>query len=676
MTSQVRFAWVLPLAMVLGAACSAGQDKTSIIGFKGDSGTVTLPDGNVVQQDGAPLEDSGSPTQDSTVVGTDGGTPPSDSGWTTSPPTDSGVADTSPAVTWSLQITPANTTVTLPGGATSATLAFYASLVPSTGFQPPQDVTSSTSFTIDDTSIGTFSGTTLTYVKPGATTVRAKQGTYGASTSFTVVGPQVIVASGAPSGSASSFGGGGGGAAPTIVYPNDGTIVPPNMNVFEFQFLPGAGNTLFQLQFKGSNVDLTVYFPCNPIGSTGGCGYAPDATVWKYLAEGGRGQTPVTYTLSGVNGSTPGAVGASAAQHISFGLEDIVGGVYYWNAGAGSTMRYEFGVSGASAETWMNAPKAGAAICVGCHELSRRGHRVALGQDLPSPAVYKTWDVATRTVVFQGSTGANFYTFSPDETQMVTSDGATLTLRSASTGAQVAQIGQQGTQPNWSADGQHIVYAKHNGTCFGLTCGATGISDGTIQRLDWSGSIWASGPALVTYGGGYNNYYPTFSPDNSFVIFNRSPNNQNSYDAYDAEVWTVPTAGGTPVKLARASTGGDSWPKPTVEVQRYRNGGSLVWVTFSSRRRYGLRLNQNPPADPTKPTDLTAQIWMTAIDPAKAAAGVDGSWPAFWLPFQDLGSGNHIAQWVKKVERLGCLNNANCARGEQCVSGVCVGSIQ
>lgn len=39
-------------------------------------------------------------------------------------------------------------------------------------------------------------------------------------------------------------------------------------------------------------------------------------------------------------------------------------------------------------------------------------------------------------------------------------------------------------------------------------------------------------------------------------------------------------------------------------------------------------------------------IWMVAIDPARLARGQDPSSPAFCLPFQDITTSNHIAQWT------------------------------
>jgi hypothetical protein len=95
-------------------------------------------------------------------------------------------------------------------------------------------------------------------------------------------------------------------------------------------------------------------------------------------------------------------------------------------------------------------------------------------------------------------------------------------------------------------------------------------------------------------------------------------------------------------------------------AQNYR-GKKLMWVTVSSRRGYGLRLDAGK----------NAQIWMAAFDPDAAAAGKDPSYPAFWLPFQDMASGNHIAQWVTKVARKGCTSSSQCDGTESCIDSVC-----
>jgi hypothetical protein len=39
---------------------------------------------------------------------------------------------------------------------------------------------------------------------------------------------------------------------------------------------------------------------------------------------------------------------------------------------------------------------------------------------------------------------------------------------------------------------------------------------------------------------------------------------------------------------------------------------------------------------------------MFAIDADKVLAGEDGSYPGFFLPFQDMATSNHMAAWTEK----------------------------
>ena len=168
-------------------------------------------------------------------------------------------------------------------------------------------------------------------------------------------------------------------------------------------------------------------------------------------------------------------------------------------------------------------------------------------------------------------------------------------------------------------------------------------------------------------GGAENSYYPTFSPDNQFVIFNRAAG--SSYDAPDAQLWLVKAQpNSAPVFLANANGQGDlgnSWPKFSPFVQKYK-GRRLMWVTFSSRRDYGLRLSG----------DGRAQIWMAAIEPYKDDLNTDPSYPGFWLPVQDINTGNHIAQWTETVVKKPCVKNEDCPTGEFCESGICEPKVQ
>ena len=580
-----------------------------------------------------------------------------------------------------LAIEPAETLLEVGDGKPPATADLKAFVVKKDGTR--LDVTAAAKFYVDDppgAAYGSFVGPKFTPAPSGAgrLVIHAKYQVLTGDAVMKLRLTKTVVASGAPADAATKFGGAADPAKkPTIAYPSDGVMVPPNTNELEWQFAPGAGNDLFEMSVKGSMLDLRVYFTCaTKIGA--GCGYKPDPAVWAMISGGGRGDDPLTTTLRATT-AAGGGVGTAAAQAISFGEEDILGGLYYWNAGAGATMRYEYGKSGQNAETWMNAPKAGAATCVGCHVLSRDGERVALGLDIPGPAALKVLDVATRTTLYAkggaaGGAGGNFFTFSPDRAQIVVSNGVTMTLQDSASGAAIQADMGQGAMPDWSPDGKAIVFAKSKTPppCLGIICSSTGVSEASLYTMTKGAGPWGN-PAVLVAASGQNNFYPAFSPDGGWVLFNRASvgkNAQNeeksSYDAPDASLWVVKASGGTPTALARAgSPNGDSWPKWMPKEQAWK-GKKLMWMTFSSRRAYGLR----------QEAGKTAQIWMAAFDPEAAAQGKDGSFPAFRLPFQELGSGNHIAQWVTRVARKGCTDAAMCEGGEICKDGACMPNVK
>ena len=176
----------------------------------------------------------------------------------------------------------------------------------------------------------------------------------------------------------------------------------------------------------------------------------------------------------------------------------------------------------------------------------------------------------------------------------------------------------------------------------------------TYDGADWSGSA-----VIVPNESGKNRYYPSFSPDGSLLIFNESQcNSGETGSECDADadptssLWIVPAApGNTPVRLDNANAPGvadqgqtdltNSFPKwsPFVFRRNQEQGARLEWLTFSSRRKYGLR----------SPNGGDMLIWMVAVEPDKALAGEDPSSAAFAIPYQDLDTSNHIAQWTERI---------------------------
>src|SRR6201999_4388813 len=136
------------------------------------------------------------------------------------------------------------------------------------------------------------------------------------------------------------------------------------------------------------------------------------------------------------------------------------------------------------------------------------------------------------------------------------------------------------------------------------------------SSFDAASGAFGTPSALLSPQGTQNFYYPSFSPDKNFVIFNAAPDGDSFYNRKArVELLEYPNTNpnATPIDLpllnSAPSGAGDpdkltnSWPKWSPFVQSYR-GHKLLWVTFSSNRDYGLHLvnhgfdNCYPPESP------------------------------------------------------------------------------
>jgi hypothetical protein len=90
--------------------------------------------------------------------------------------------------------------------------------------------------------------------------------------------------------------------------------------------------------------------------------------------------------------------------------------------------------------------------------------------------------------------------------------------------------------------------------------------------------------------------------------------------------------------------------------------GGYYWVVFTSRRRYGNVITAPDSDDPSR-----KKLWVAAID-VNAPPGTDPSHPAFFLPGQELASGNLRGFWA--LEPCRQIGNS-CESGSECCTGFC-----
>lgn len=446
------------------------------------------------------------------------------------------------------------------------------------------------------------------------------------------------------------------GRAPTLVYPNDGVLLPPNMGVLEIHFLPGDGNELFEVAFAADALDVRVFTRCAPLAE--GCLYTPSPEVWRLLAGSTRGGAPVTVRVRGTDDDGSGA-GASDDLEMSFAAADVEGALYYWTTTRRAIMRVDFGATEQVPEQFYPTSQGGP--CYGCHALSPDGHRMSLSQDGQWNGEITLLDVGSQTVLVGGDQGQReqFQAWDPTSTKFaaIYGDGdpidTNIRVRHGTTGEvlETIPVGSEVSHPSWSPAGDRIAF-----TVVTIHYSSQRPGRGGISYVERDGAAWSEPIELLPPVDGKNRYTPAYSPDGTFLLYVESLcepgetyNSACDADADDvAKLWAISAEGGEPVYLENANRPGplddgddlaNTFPRwaPFIDPRFADGAGQVMWMTFSSRRRYGLR-------DP----DGKQLLWMVAVDPARVRAGEDGSYPAFVLPFQDITTSNHMAQWAEQ----------------------------
>ena len=440
---------------------------------------------------------------------------------------------------------------------------------------------------------------------------------------------------------------------PQIYYPNDGVLLPPNMEVVAVHFTPFPGGPPavpiqeFEIDFENKNTDVRVVTKCStqlmdtatPPTATGGCEYKLDPTVWDFIAKSNRGGDAVKIT---VRATTDGMCATSSANsvNIAFGEQDLNGGIYYWkstisNSGTGGQIwAKEFGNQIPEEQITGNGALSG--TCYGCHSLSRDGKFMTVNQDDDdSDDEYGDVSISLVDVKMKKTVGApmgqfaGFQTFLNDDSLYMTSNGKpsgapnAFYLFNGTTGAAatpasvtVGTAMQRPTMPDWSADGKtvYFVMPDHVAT-WTDTYGSTTLHDddhvfgGSIYSMTYDPTKMMFGmPTPVVTSTGDNNYYPGLSPDGAFLVYNHVPKQ--------------PIVGPTPDRADCQGTG----LSVICPNDSFSNTKARVWL-----------LSTKAGATPVDAENLNGS-------PAASPVDVSNSWPR-WSPFIQAYKGDKLL-WV------------------------------
>ncbi|HEY4244687.1 MAG TPA: hypothetical protein VGM88_32960 [Kofleriaceae bacterium] len=545
------------------------------------------------------------------------------------------------STTGTLTISPPTAELQILNGA-AATQAYTAMLTAPDG--STSDVTSQTSFTIPD--LGSFDANTLTVSAGGKSTVTGAFGSATGQAQVIARVKDVRIDPSLPTGVDGMFAGADDPShAPNIVYPPVNTVMPRNLGDFEAHWTDGSGDDTFEISVTTEYSDIEIYVP----GGNGDPNAGPEAswgelTPDEWAAVVGN-ESSIDLQVRGITLANPTTVGAAPPMTVPLSNETMEGGLYYWAStstdGAAGIFRHDMSMPGTPAQEYYTTNQT-AGRCVACHVLSRDGTEMAITYDGGGDTATMV-DVASTTAAPSGGSW-NFGTFSPDGTQFLSVEGGVIVVRSYADMMPLATMPADApvSHPDLSPDGTKLVYVKEGspGSDWSFDVGSiyTRSYDPTTMQFG------AENPVLVADG--QNNYYPSWSPDSQWVLFNKAVpgTGSGSYNNATAQLWVVKGDGtSAPIGLAAANVSQgltNSWGRWAPFGQTFgANDEPMFWVTVSSRRDFGVRLvgTQRP------------QVWMTPFFPDRAAGGTDPSTAAFRLPFQDIGSNNHIAQWAEKV---------------------------
>lgn len=426
-----------------------------------------------------------------------------------------------------------------------------------------------------------------------------------------------------------------------LAYPPAGAMIPPNIGEMDVHWRD-ATKDRYELRLSGGYVTIKTYL--NSLGAATWTTLADE--YWKKLSSGARG-VDLTIRVRGLSSASP-ATFIEGTEQVRIAAEEVKGGVYWWNTTDGTTakiFRYDMATPAVPAEQFF--PQAGQSGCVGCHAVSRDGTVVAYRQEGGNMNYGNSLAVSSLTKQLTDNTQQwSFAAIHPSNTDMFTANGGLYRTDLATQARTPLYTANRISHPDVSPDGKFIAATELVGSVGSEVWAETARI--VVFDYDTTAKTVGAPRSLVEPSGTTHPYYPSFSPDNEWVLYNQAAGG-TSYDNANAQLWVKKanaTANDPAIHLSEAEVGGtyNSWPKWTPFITMEPTGiattEKVVWFTVASRRAFGVRSNfpgQKP------------QLWLAPFYPDRAAQGMPASGPAIRLPFQKLAEGNHIAQWTEQI---------------------------
>lgn len=459
---------------------------------------------------------------------------------------------------------------------------------------------------------------------------------------------------------------------PCLSEPEIGSMVPRNWLRPRFRWTASSDQKVFELRVHAKNQmhDLVVL--------TKSTQWTMPQAMWDAVRIHSAGQ-PMTVTITGgalsANKVTRAAVGSTGPMGIL--PVDAPGTIVYWTTGTSSVPGQGTGTAlkgfriGDETVATVLKPSQVPVNCVACHNSTPDGEFVGFSvADNPSSgnmsrielrsvdgtATQPTWLTDDARALLQ-RTQNELPVFSKahyqagdrialslfpvnGRSELIWTDLEATSQAEGVAWGVLARTGDTKTAggPSFSHDGNTIVYSSATNVGAG-----TIFTDGDLYAIPYTNR---QGGQAAAIGGAddprYNEFFPSFSPDDQLIVFNRSPNGTTSYNNAQSEVFVIPASGGTATRLkandppacstARSPGVTNSWPKWSPEVKAL-DGKTYYFIVFSSTRDKaagGPQLYVTPVV--VDGTDITTYAALYLWNQPEDENNHTPSWDSFAIP--------------------------------------------
>lgn len=546
-------------------------------------------------------------------------------------------------------------------------------------------------WSLDNVTIGAISNTglfTASGTAGGVATVTAQSGKNTGSTTVTVNLALTENPGNVPGNIIAQLKGGGNADAQfRWLYPYNKTVFPRGLTGPTLQF-GGAAIQYSWVHIETASKSLVYdgFF-----GAASPARIDLPAATWKTVTLSGGKNEAVTISVTKASG---GQVTGPVKETWSFAQGALKGTVYYnsYNSqlanGIGAVLKLK---PGGNAQILSG----GNGKCTVCHTVSADGSTmIASNNTYSTGAKYDLKNNASMS----GQRNDRVYNFPavyPDGSlALSTADdkiggmwsGQKSHLYDVANGQQVAAPGFDGTvqyagTPVFSPDGTKVAFNNQKSVATNAPSIANELTvmDFNVKTKTFSNLKMLASDVTTNLLG-----WPSFTPDAKFVVYdhhlgaqtgNGNGTNYGTWfqqrskmdmaDAATKTVYPLLMLGGYDGNTLYLPFGADDEKRDYEPNVLPLGAGGYFWVVFTSRRQYGNTINTVETGN--YGDTARKKLWVSAID-LNPQPGTDPSHPAFYLPGQEVASGNMRAFWVLDP----CKGDGQtCESGDECCGGYC-----